>query len=92
MTFMDMHVKDGGNNDSTGAIGARPADSLAKSSNDPAVRMQAMHEAEAILMDQLPVMPIYYYVEAFLEKDYVKDVIYSSLGFIDFKYAWVAKH
>jgi oligopeptide transport system substrate-binding protein len=93
MTFMDMHVKDGGNNDSNWSDPEHDRlIQLAKSSNDPAVRMQAMHEAEAILMDQLPVMPIYYYVEAFLEKDYVKDVIYSSLGFIDFKYAWVAKH
>jgi oligopeptide transport system substrate-binding protein len=93
MTFMDMHVKDGGNNDSNWSDPEHDRlIELAKTSNDPAVRMKAMHEAEAIILEQLPIMPIYYYVEPFLEKDYIKDVIYSSLGFIDFKTAWVAKH
>ncbi|WP_105615689.1 peptide ABC transporter substrate-binding protein [Vallitalea okinawensis] len=36
-------------------------------------RMEYLHEAEAILMEELPIMPIYYYTRPRCEKPYVKD-------------------
>jgi len=62
MTFIDMWVTDGGNND-TGWSNP-DYDSFvatAKGTGDQAVRMEAMHNAEDILMDEMPIIPIYFY-------------------------------
>jgi oligopeptide transport system substrate-binding protein len=84
MTFMDMMVTNGGNNQ-TGWSNADydKAISTAKKSGDAKVRMQSMHDAEKILMDEMPVLPIYFYVNNFVSKDYVKGLIQSPLGMID---------
>lgn len=62
----------------------------AKESNTEA-RNKLLAQADAILMDELPVVPIYYYTYAWVQKDSVKDVVIDALGFIDFKYASNAK-
>ncbi|HLN62042.1 MAG TPA: peptide ABC transporter substrate-binding protein, partial [Symbiobacteriaceae bacterium] len=90
MTFMDMFVTDGGNND----IGwSNPKyDQLikeAKSTADQKVRMAKMHEAEKVFMDEMPILPIYYYNNQFLQKENITGVYRSSLGMIDFKWAEV---
>jgi oligopeptide transport system substrate-binding protein len=90
MTFMDMYVTGGGNND----IGySNPKfDQLikdAKSTADQTVRMQKMHEAEKLFMDDMPILPIYYYNSQFLQKDNVTGVFRTPLGIIDFKWAEV---
>lgn len=92
MTFMDMFVTNGGNNQ-TGWSNAQYDQDIAsaKKSGDQKVRMQAMHDAEKILMEQMPVMPIYFYVNNYVAKPYLKDVFRSPLGFIDFKNAWVVE-
>ena len=93
MTFMDMWVKDGGNNQ-TGWSNAeydKLIKDTANKSGDQKVRMKAMHDAEKILMDEMPIMPIYYYVNNYVLKDYVKGVFRSSLGPLDFKKATVDK-
>lgn len=92
MTFMDMFVT-GGDQNQTG-WGNKEYDSLidtAKKSGDQKVRMEALHKAEKILTDEMPIMPIYFYVDTWVQKSYVKDVHRSSLSFFDFKYAWVAE-
>lgn len=92
MTFMDMFVTNGGNNQTGWSNAAYDkAIATAKKSGDPAVRMQSMHEAEKALMTEMPIMPIYFYVNNFVAKDYVKGMIQSPLGFIDFKNAYVEK-
>jgi oligopeptide transport system substrate-binding protein len=62
-TFLDMFVTDGANNQ-TGWSNAEYDrlihDSAAES--DPVVRMQMLHDAERILMDEIPIIPIYFYV------------------------------
>ncbi|AHF06731.1 peptide ABC transporter substrate-binding protein [Desulfitobacterium metallireducens] len=92
MTFMDMMVTDGGNNQ-TGFSNAAydKAIDIAKKSGDPTVRMQSMHDAEKILMNEMPVMPIYFYTNNFVSKDNVKGLLQSPLGFIDFKTAYLEK-
>ena len=54
---------------------------------DKAARNKLLAEADAILMEEMPVVPIYYYTYAWVQKDSVKDVVIDALGFIDFKYA-----
>ncbi|MDR3565461.1 MAG: peptide ABC transporter substrate-binding protein [Negativicutes bacterium] len=90
MTFIDMFVSDGGNND---AQYKNPAYDrlvrLAKTTNDPAARMQAMHDAEKILMEDGVIAPIYFYTNAILAKPNVKGYIRSVLGQLYFKEAYI---
>ena len=91
MTFLDMFVTNGGNND-TGWSNKKYDELIkkAKSTNDQAVRMQAMHEAEKILMDEMPIAPIYFYTNPILISDKVQDVVVPSFGLqAEFKWASV---
>ncbi|MCX7904713.1 MAG: peptide ABC transporter substrate-binding protein, partial [Caloramator sp.] len=63
----------------------------AKKEFDPAKRMQLLHEAEDILMEDMPLIPIYYYTNVVCIKDYVKDVHKSALGFVYFDYGYIEK-
>lgn len=80
MTFLDMWVSDSGQND---ADWKNPEyDALiatSKSSNDPVVRMQAMHDAEKILMTELPIIPVYYYTNVWLDNGKVKNYTHDPL-------------
>ena len=91
MTFMDLFVSEGGNNNT--GWSSPDYDSLiakANSSGDNAVRLMAMHEAEEILMKEMPIMPIYFYVNDNLIKENIKDVIIPPFGtYADFKNAYV---
>ena len=42
--------------------------------SDPLIRMAELKEAEGILMQDMPVAPIYFYSGSYLKKPYVKDV------------------
>lgn len=89
MTFMDMHVTNGGNNDSF--WGNPTYDRLiaeAKATNDQNIRMKNMHEAEKILMDEMPIIPIYFYVNVNMYKPWVKGVFVPPFGsYQEFKWA-----
>ncbi|MDE3269401.1 MAG: peptide ABC transporter substrate-binding protein [Pseudomonadota bacterium] len=72
-TFMDLHVEGGGNNE----IGfAHPEHDkyikLAAAESNNKKRMDYFHKAEAILLDEAVVMPIYYYVSNRLVSPKVK--------------------
>lgn len=89
MTFMDIFVTGGGNNN-TGWSNAEYDRQIkeANSTGDQKVRVQAMHKAERILMDEMPLMPIFFYTHPVLIKENLKDVIIPSFGtYADFKYA-----
>lgn len=64
-------------------------DLLAQSSKekDEAKRNELMKQADQIVMDEMPALPIYYYTYAWVQQDSVKDIVIDALGFIDFKYA-----
>ena len=92
MTFLDMFVKNGGNNQ-TGWSNPQ-YDTLiagAKTNADTKARMQQLHDAEKILMADMPIMPINFYYSKYTAKSYVKGVIHSPLGMVDFKTATVEK-
>ncbi len=91
MTFMDMFVTGGGNNQ-TGWSNAeydKQIKEIANKTGDQKVRIPAMHAAEKVLMDEMPIMPIYFYTNPFVMKDNIKGVFRSSLGPIDYKLATV---
>lgn len=66
-TFLDMWVTDGGNNQT--GWSNKEYDQLiekASSTGDRAVRYDAFQKAEKILMEELPVLPIYIYTRTYL--------------------------
>lgn len=88
VSYLDLWVTGAGNNDAKWSN--KEYDSLiakAKSTADQKVRMEAMHKAEDILMDELPVAPVYFYSDPYLLKTDVTGFYDSPLGFKFFFYA-----
>ena len=74
MTFLStMRSTDGNNN--TGWGNARYDDLLNQSARegDPKKRFGILHEAETILMDEMPVLPVYWYTHSYLVHSMVKN-------------------
>jgi len=72
-SFLDMWVTGGGNNE-TGFSNAE-YDRLIREAGmtaDPKARMEIFHKAEVLLMDEMPIIPIYFYTKNFLMKPNVK--------------------
>ncbi|MEW4370605.1 peptide ABC transporter substrate-binding protein [Paenibacillus kandeliae] len=90
MTFMDMWVTKGGNNDAGYANSAY--DKLiadAKSTQDNAKRMTDMAQAEKMLIqDDMAIMPIYYYTSISLVKPNLKGIVVDFSGAVDFSKAY----
>ena len=88
MTFMDVYLDE--NND--GQYHNPLYNDLvrkAQNTNNQEIRMQTMHEAEKILMDDAVVLPIYYTTQPYIAQPYVKNYRWSILGTIDFKEAYI---
>lgn len=93
MTFLDMWVTGGGNNDS--GFSNAEYDALiseAKVETDTKKREELLRQAEDILMDEMPVIPVYFYTTVMAWNDDVEGVLVTSLGKVYFKDAYkVAK-
>ena len=89
ISFLDMWITGGGNND---AQYANPEyDALiaaAKSTADAAERMDLLHQAEDILMAEHVVAPIYFYTQPYMVSDDLKGWYYTPLGYFFFSYAY----
>lgn len=75
MTFIDLFVTDGPYNDS--GYSNKEYDELvntAKTTADQAVRFDAMRKAEAIFMNDLAVMPLYFYTKPYTQKTHLTGV------------------
>lgn len=62
----------------------------AKFSIDSDERYEILREAEEIIMDEMPVLPIYVYKTVYTHKDYVEDIDITDLGFVQLKWANVS--
>ncbi|HOY61774.1 MAG: Periplasmic oligopeptide-binding protein precursor [bacterium ADurb.Bin236] len=92
-TFLDMFVTDGGNNQ-TGWSNAE-YDRLIKTAameGDADERMKMFHDAEEILMKEMPIMPIYFYVNKNLVKDFVKGMHFNMRDLHILKYVYLEKN
>lgn len=56
---------------------------------DPEKRKSILQKAEKLLIDEMPVIPLFYYMFNFVKKDSIKGVYFSDLGYLDFKYAYI---
>ncbi len=93
MTFMDLFVSGGGNND---AYYANPEyDALIKSAMNGSgdERIDAMLQAENLLAEELPIYPLFHPARIFVQRDYVKDVARFAVGAdTDYKWAYILEH
>jgi oligopeptide transport system substrate-binding protein len=92
MTFLDTFQSTSNQNNS----GYSNSDydntiNLAKNELDTNKRIELLHQAEDILMNDMPVIPLYYYTRIIGVKDYVKGYRVSVMGVVYFKGAYVEK-
>lgn len=92
MTFLDLWLTGGGNNDA--GYSNAEYDALvnqAKAESDEAKRWELMRQAEDILMEEMPIIPLYYYTKVKAAKPEVKGVRVSTLGHVFFDGAYIEK-
>ena len=58
---------------------------------DPEARRQLFAQAEKILIEEMPIIPIFYSTMLYVNQPQLKDVVLSSMGGIDFKWASSSK-
>ncbi|MFD1777380.1 peptide ABC transporter substrate-binding protein [Fredinandcohnia salidurans] len=88
MTFMDLWVTDGPYNDANWSNSEYDKFvNLAKTTMDQEERMKAMHDAEKILMDEMPIIPIYFYTKPFTVKPHVTGIYTPINSYPQFIYA-----
>ncbi|MEG0856896.1 MAG: peptide ABC transporter substrate-binding protein [Terrisporobacter sp.] len=82
ISFIDMWVTDGGNNDAQWSNAEYDKlVSEVKSSTDQKERYAKMHEAEKILGEEMPIIPLYYYTDLYLKSDKLEGMYTSPLGY-----------
>lgn len=61
----------------------------AKNEADETKRFEMMHEAEKILFDEMPIIPIHFYNQVTLQKDNVKGIVRHPVGYLELKWAYI---
>ncbi|MCG4584628.1 peptide ABC transporter substrate-binding protein, partial [Anaerosalibacter bizertensis] len=84
---------DGGNNDTGWSNEKYDAAIKTAIEGEGDERIDAMIEAEKVLAEELPIMPIFYDARNFLEKPYVKGIARFPVGAdTDYKWAYIIEH
>lgn len=88
MTFLDMFLTGGGNNDPQYAVPEFDAIiKQAKSTDDLEKRMQLLHDAEDMIVGRdWAVAPIYFYTQPYMLNDNIEGMYYTPLGYFFFGY------
>ncbi|MGL5122963.1 MAG: peptide ABC transporter substrate-binding protein [Fusobacteriaceae bacterium] len=90
MTFLDLWVTSSGNNDA--GFSNLDYDKLIKEAQkeqNPENRTTLLHQAEDILMDEMPIIPLYYYTNIVYSNPKAKGWVKSPLGDVSFKNAYM---
>ncbi len=89
-SFMTLMTRDGGNNQT--GWGDPEYDRLveqAARTAEPAARMEVFHRAEARLMDQMPILPIYFYTHPYLIQPGVEGWPSNLLDYHPYQQVWL---
>jgi oligopeptide transport system substrate-binding protein len=80
-SMLNLLLSTSGNNH-TGYSNTAYDDLMKQAANAPDMetRSKLMHDAEAMLMADMPIAPVYYYTNNFLLKPYVSGACFSPLG------------
>lgn len=92
MTFIDLFTTGNGNNDAQWSN--KEFDQLIKDARVATTeeeRMEILHKAEKLFMDDVIMIPIFHYTENTMIKSYVKNLHKSPLGFTYFDKAEIVK-
>ncbi|MBM7703235.1 peptide ABC transporter substrate-binding protein [Metabacillus iocasae] len=54
---------------------------------DEAKRFELMYEAEKILLDEMPIIPIHFYNHVYLQNEKVSDIVRHPVGYMELKWA-----
>lgn len=87
ISFLDMYrTADHGNND-TGWENEEYKNLIdgANAEADPAARTQMLLDAEAIIMEEMPVIPVYFYTSNYVIQDHVQNLEPDALGNVSLK-------
>jgi oligopeptide transport system substrate-binding protein len=89
-SFLDMWLAGGGNNE-TGWTNAQYDHFIgqAAATADPKQRLEVFQKAEAILMDEVPILPVYFYTRVFLKRPEVKGWYPTLLDNHPYKYVYL---
>lgn len=89
--FTQKDEPSGGNSNETGWYNPLYVAVLKAASYEPNLSRRAflLREAEKILIDDMPIIPLYDITHSYVKKPAVKDVCLTATGFIDFKWAWI---
>lgn len=58
---------------------------------DQRERKNILREAESLIMEEMPIIPLFYYTFKYMKKEHVNNIFLSHLGQIDFKWAYINK-
>lgn len=61
---------------------------LSANETEPAKRFKILDKAEAILMEKMPIIPLFFAAFNYVKADNLYGVYFSELGYLDFKYAF----
>ncbi len=89
--FLDMYITDGGNNN-TGFSDPRYDEmilKLAPQASSQEERYRIFYEAETMLMEQMPILPIYTYTSTHLIHPSVRDMPSNLMDSLNLKYVWL---
>ena len=92
-TFLDMFIT--GSSFNEGLWSNKEYDRLIDTTTktaDQVVRMKAFHEAEKIFVQDMPLAPIYFYVQPILYKTYVKGLATDPTGPPLLRNVWIEGH
>lgn len=56
---------------------------------DSEKRLEFLNEAEELLMDEMPIAPLFFYTNCYLKQPHVKDVVTDSMNNLELKWAYV---
>ena len=91
MTMLDVMVSYGGVNHS-GFSNAKYDELITEAKTiytNNHLRMENMKQAEAILLDEMPIIPLYYRADSFIVSPYLKDLVLNPFGRHRFNYCFI---
>ncbi len=90
INFLEMYYSAAGGNNNTGWENKKFQSLLdqAKIETDANKRRELLQQAEKVIMDEMPVIPVYFYSSNWVQDENLKDVAVSVLGDVQYKWAY----
>lgn len=89
--FLEIFKSKGNSTNNTQWENERYAELLTLAAKEfyPEDRAKLLRNAERQLMEEMPVIPLFYSVFLYVKRPEVQGVYFSDLGYLDFRHAWI---